>query len=303
MRLNRILPILFLAAIPAGLFAQQPAATVKTSTTSTTSTDAATTATTATTGTSETNGEESTEHASGPEDLRETFRQLLVENPAEVGTILKLDPALMNDEAFVKRYPSLVRFLAEHPEVKEDPQYYLATYRIPRKREALDEMIEPMMVLLTFTLIAFALAWLMRAIIDQKRWNRLAQTQAEVHTKILDRFSNSAELLEYIKTPAGTKFLESAPIPLHTTGSRQTAPRVIWSVQIGIVIAAFAIGMMVVSAIFSKDGGGQELFAMGVIALCLGLGFAGSAFFSIFLSRRLGVWQASDPTELAPPER
>ncbi|HJX29810.1 MAG TPA: hypothetical protein VJ885_18055 [Thermoanaerobaculia bacterium] len=36
-----------------------------------------------------------------------------------------------------------------------------------------------------------------------------------MHNKILDRFNTTEQLLEYIRTPAGSKFLESAPIPLH----------------------------------------------------------------------------------------
>lgn len=84
---------------------------------------------------------------------------------------------------------------------------------------------------------------------DQKRWNRLPKTQAELHNKILDNFGTTSELLEYVKTPAGTKFLESAPIPLHEQTVTPNAPlaRVLWSVQIGVIASVGALGMLLVS--------------------------------------------------------
>jgi hypothetical protein len=131
-----------------------------------------------------------------------------------------------------------------------------------------------------------------RTIVDQKRWSQLSRRQTEVHNKILDRFSNSDELLAYIKSPAGSKFLESAPIPLHAEAPRQNAPlsRVLWSVQIGVVVAAAGVGMLLVSTRFDAETA-QGFFAMGSIATCIGAGFIISAIVSLVLSRRLGLYQ------------
>ena len=38
--------------------------------------------------------------------------------------------------------------------------------------------------------------------------------QYQVHNKLLDRFTSNEDLLAYVQTPAGRRFLESAPIPL-----------------------------------------------------------------------------------------
>ena len=40
------------------------------------------------------------------------------------------------------------------------------------------------------------------------------EDQAEVHTKFLDRFSSNEDLLAYIQTPVGRRFLESGPAPV-----------------------------------------------------------------------------------------
>jgi small-conductance mechanosensitive channel len=211
-----------------------------------------------------------------------------------MSTVLALEPALLTNEEFLTGHPDLARFVKEHPEVAQHPDFYAA--QLPRSTQrsqsAVEDIIESLAIFATFASIAFALAWLVRTIIEQKRWNRLTRTQSEVHTKILDRFSSSEELLSYIQTPAGSKFLESAPIPLHAERKIQTPPqaRVIWSIQAGVVIAAGALGMLLVSLRFDRETGG-DLFALGVIGFFIGAGFILSALVSLGLSRRLGVWQ------------
>ncbi|HET8797889.1 MAG TPA: hypothetical protein VFO89_09380, partial [Thermoanaerobaculia bacterium] len=146
-----------------------------------------------------------------------------------------------------------------------------------------------------FLTVVLALGWLVRTVVEQKRWSRLSRTQTEVHNKILDRFGTGNELIEYMKTPAGTKFLESAPIPLREAPVTQNVPasRVLWSIQLGIVVAAGAIGLLAVAGRFDKESA-QALSAMGMIALCVGIGFIVSAAVSLFVSRRLGLWRAPE---------
>lgn len=264
------------------LFAQE-----ETTTTITTTTPASTVTATAT-------PEQVAQQYISSHEIRSEFSRLLRQRPPEVGQIIALDPSLLSDDAFLGKYPELRAFVAKHPEVRHNPNFYLDEFGEPRHtRSALSEVLEGLTILSVFALIAFALAWLVRTIIEQKRWNRLSRTQSEVHNKILDRFSTSAELLDYIRTPAGTKFLESAPIPLHTEAPRQNAPlsRVIWSVQIGVIVAAASLGLLFVSGRFEKEAA-QELFALGMIGVSIGVGFIVSAGVSIFMSRRLGLWQS-----------
>jgi hypothetical protein len=232
------------------------------------------------------------------QELRNQFSTLLRERPPEVATILKLDPSLLSDDAFLTKYPELAKFVAAHPEVRHNPRFYLGDFDTYERETVFEQILQGLSVFAVFALIAFALAWVIRTVIEQKRWNRLSRTQNEVHNKILDRFSTSAELLDYIKTPPGAKFLESAPIPLHSDGAPQNAPltRVMWSVQIGIVVAAGSLGMLLVSSQFDKDSA-QGMFALGMIGVSIGLGFIASAVVSVLLSRRLGLWQPPQAAE------
>lgn len=233
------------------------------------------------------------EQSSGGETRRE-LTNLLSQSPQELSLVLAIEPSLITNEPFLAAHPELARFVAAHPEVKLQPSFYLADISgYARRGHPLERIVEPLAAVSGFAIVSFALAWLVRMIIDQKRWSRLAHTQSDVHNKILDRFGTSGELLEYVKTPAGSRFLESAPIPLHAEQPAQnpSLSRVLWSIQIGLILAAGAIGMLFVSTRYS-DENGQGLFALGVIGLCIGAGFVLSAAVSIFLSRRLGILQA-----------
>lgn len=224
--------------------------------------------------------------------LRSDFEDLLLQHPDSLATILAHDPTLLNNEEFLSRYPEIVRFVADHPEIVENPSFYMTNFSHRTQRgTVLDTILEPIMIFAVFVLIAYALAWLVRTVIEQKRWNRLSKTQTEVHNKILDRFGTSEEVLGYVKTPAGSKFLEAAPIPLHTERPTQNAPltRIMLSIQLGVVVAIGSLGMLLVSFRLPEPSG-DELFAFGLIAFCIGAGFIVSAGVSLFMSQRLGLW-------------
>jgi hypothetical protein len=117
----------------------------------------------------------------------------------------------------------------------------------------------------------------------------------------VDRFASNDDLLNYIQTPAGRKFLESAPIPLDASPQRAlNAPvnRILWSVQVGVVIACGGLGLLYVSG-HQMPEVAQPLFAMGSLALAIGVGFVASAAVSYFLSRRLGLVSGPQPASPA----
>jgi ABC-type Fe3+-siderophore transport system permease subunit len=267
----------------------------------TTTTTPATTATAAAAPATTTSPEpESEQTAQDRARTRENIINLLRRHPRNLTRVVSVEPTLLLNDQFLAPYPDVAKFVTEHPEVRRNPHYYVGNLSIEdsRPRNSMDEAVESVTIMATFALIAFALAWLVRTVIDQKRWNRLSKQQTEVHNKILDRFGSSEELLAYIKTPAGTKYLESAPIALHAERPPQNAPvsRVLWSIQLGVIIAAGSIGMLFIGATIPGEGG-NGLFAMGAIGLSIGAGFIASAFISLFLSRRLGMWEERGPSQ------
>lgn len=293
-RMSLILALLLPAA--GTLFAQETATT--TTTTTATTAEAATT-----TGDPEkieaARVEKETDEAvrQGSYETRTKFGALIRNHPNELAMILALDPNLLNDDKFLGRYPEVSEFVQEHPEVRRRPRFYMDEFPVPGRGQhtMADDLLQGLLIFSIFAFIAFVLAWLVRTTIEQKRWNRLSRTQTEVHNKILDRFGSTPELLEYVRSPAGSKFLESAPIPLHSsTTPAQNAPmtRIMWSIQVGVVVMAAALGLLLVSMRFDGETS-QGFFAIGAIVFCIGGGFIASAVVSMVLSRRLGLWQSS----------
>jgi hypothetical protein len=138
--------------------------------------------------------------------------------------------------------------------------------------------------------------WLIKTLLDWRRWTRLARVQADVHAKLLDRFTANEELLAYIQTSAGRRFLESGPV-LAEAGPRPLgAPvsRILWSFQVGIVLAIAGLGLQFVSGrVVAEVGNG--LAVLGVLAIALGLGFILSGVAAWLISRRMGLFDALLP--------
>ena len=234
-------------------------------------------------------------------DAREAKQQLeriLDQYPPSLGRVLRLDPTLLTDANYLRPYPALAKFLAEHPEIAHNPSYYFSNYyeggfnRDDPKDRAFNmwrSAMEGFFIASIFAAIAGALAWLIKTVIDHRRWTRMSKVQTDVHYKLLDRFNSNEDLLAYMQTPAGRRFFEAGPIPIDAPRSLN-APigRILWSAQVGAVLTLAGIGVEVVAA-RAIDDVGQPLSAIGVVVIALGIGFFISAILAYTLSRRLGL--------------
>jgi hypothetical protein len=72
--------------------------------------------------------------------------------------------------------------------------------------------------------------------------------------------------------------------------------RILWSTQAGLVFAAAGIGLLYVAGQVIEEVS-QLLFAVGVLALAVGVGFVVSAVASLLLSQRLGLMTSSATRE------
>ena len=236
-------------------------------------------------------------------EVRNDLRELLNRYPPEVGTVLKLDPTLFNDATYLATYPELAQFVSQHPAIAHNPAFFLDQVQglssqdpNPPAFRMWKDILGALGGFSVFLIITYVLVWAVKALIEQRRWSRLARIQTEVHSKLLDRFTSNEELLAYIQTPAGRRFLESAPIPLESA-KPISAPvgRIFGSLQAGLVITAAGIGLDVASSRF-VSGASEPLFAIAVIAICVGVAFVISAAAFYAISRRVGLWQAPPVT-------
>ncbi|MCS7041921.1 MAG: hypothetical protein NZR01_03935 [Bryobacteraceae bacterium] len=153
-------------------------------------------------------------------------------------------------------------------------------------------------------LAASLIARLVRTFIDYRRWSRVARVQAEVHAKIPDRLASNEDLLADIHSPAGQKFLESAPIHLESGGRPVAAPlgRILWAVQGGIVMRAAGAGLLFISTRVDPLAA-QPLHTFGTLALAPGAGFLLSAVAAFAISRRPPAMQGSRRDRRSPARR
>ncbi len=59
------------------------------------------------------------------EVTREELRDLMQRYPPALGRVLKLDPTLLSNSAYLAPYPALTTYLQRHPEVPRYPDYFL----------------------------------------------------------------------------------------------------------------------------------------------------------------------------------
>jgi hypothetical protein len=242
-------------------------------------------------------------------------------------TVVARDPSLLADKDYVARNnPELAKYLAAHPEVVRNPDFYLfshlpgsrghqdlalmrsvwpdlvsAPQQIfvpgspqspqPQQDSAMRDMIGPFFACLGFLTLLGSLLWLIHMFLQNRRWNRIFRLQTEVHGKLIDRFGNNQELLTYMGTEAGKRFLEAAPIPMDFKYDQQRMPnavaRVLTPLQIGVVLALLGIGLLLLRHGISDLA--TPLLLFGVVVLMPGLGFILSAGITWVLAGRLGL--------------
>ena len=233
--------------------------------------------------------------------VREDLMQILKKYPPSLGRILKLDPGLMQNDAYMAPYKDLATYLTQHPEVHRNTTFYLEPieayyggyYRSESGRIWENIMIGAIVFFVVTTVLS-ALAWIVRTLIDYRRWHRLSKVQAEAHAKLLDRFTANDELIAYVQSAAGAKFLQSAPIALDPGAQSLGAPfaRILWSIQAGLVLGAGGFGLYFVSGRVDPEVS-QPLFTTGVLAVSLGVGFVASAVVAFLMSKRLGLFDSN----------
>jgi len=126
-------------------------------------------------------------------------------------------------------------------------------------------------------------------LVGRSRQRRL-ELQAEIQTKLIERFSSAPELIEFLQSPTGREFVtgvQSAPAIL-------TRERIVTSVSRSIML--IFIGLVFVGMYFVLDVDG--VLVPAVIFGVLGVGYALASIVSYQLSKRLGL---AEPLTLRVP--
>ena len=241
--------------------------------------------------------------AGGAPATRDDLWQILRQYSPALTEVIQRDPTLLDRDDYLAPYPLLVAFLEQHPEIRRSPSYYFGdvsfrSFRVlsPEERavESFDELMSSLGVLLGITVVVSGLVWMIRTLVDHRRWLRQSRVQVEVHSKILDRMTSNEDLLAYAKTPAGSRFLESTPIDPGTSAAPVTPfGRIIWSVQAGVVLIALGVGLFLAQiSLIDEVRAGFKLIATVIVSL--GVGFVASAAVAYKVSSKVGLLPAKE---------
>ena len=200
--------------------------------------------------------------------LQDQLLKILRLSPT-LAEVVAHDPSLLSNAEYVNRTnPELGRFLQAHPEIAHNPDFYLFNnlhgeneqpsqtlerklwpqMSAPRSSQVELELVSDGIPFLVFVCMLGALLWLTHVLLENRRWNRIFKLQTDVHGKLIERMGTSQEVLTYMDTDAGKRFLEAAPIAV---GLRPASPvpspvaRVLTPLQIGIVMTLLGIGLAI----------------------------------------------------------
>ena len=242
---------------------------------------------------------------------REALHRLLKGYPPSFIQVLQLDPSLLSNPEYLKPYPQLSEFLRQHPEIAHNPAYFLGNpdypYQVFQPRDTpVEDFFEGLIFFSIFGLIAGTLFWVARTFINHRRWLRLSKLQADANAKLMERFTSNEDFLNFIQSPAGSRFLESSAAPVEPRAIGAPVSRILWSTQVGFVLLAIGTGFELLTARVGSVASGinQQEFRMmfdtfGILILAAGIGFVISAFLSYILSQKLGLFDSIRMT--SPP--
>lgn len=236
------------------------------------------------------------------ERTRERLRTILRQYPPSLADVLRLDSSLLTNDAYLASYPDLGAYLAQHPDIAHNPAFFVGPSRSEWQQpsltqpsvRAVENMFDSLMVLTGLVTLMGLVGWALKTLVEHRRWLRLSKIQTEAHGKVLDRLTSNEDLLAYMQTPAGRRFLESSSIQLDGPRS-MGAPvgRILFSAQAGIIISFVGIGLRYVSARMAANPNVSDaapfLLMVGVVTIAVGMGFLLSSGIAYLLSRHLGL--------------
>ena len=126
-----------------------------------------------------------------------------------------------------------------------------------------------------------SISWVAWLLFSSIRRYKVAQLQAEMQGRLLQRFDSPDAVLGYAQSDAGRQFIKSLDI-------ERSSPytQILKGVQVGIVFIFFGAGLL---RLHAWNIGDEGALVFGTLALALGLGFGVAAAVSYFLSRSFGL--------------
>lgn len=208
------------------------------------------------------------------------------------------NPAVISDPKYIQDHPALQAFLDSHPLVKADPRAFISpgAWRYESHRSDTDELLSYFIPFAIFVCCLLAVLWVVRTILENRRWNKSFRVHEEVHTKLIEKFASGQDFNAYLESTAGRRLLDWTS-PAYDAPSRSlpvAAGRIIWSLQAGLVLLFVGVGLLLLRTHMTATEA-PPLLVFGTLGVTIGAGFILSALVSYVLSKHLGLLSGMAP--------
>ena len=127
-------------------------------------------------------------------------------------------------------------------------------------------------------------AWVIRTVLAYRRRLKVAQLQAEMQNRLMDKFDSPDEMMRYLGSEAGQRFVKSA-----TMERANPYGRILGAIQAGLILTLVGGAALVFRAELPSHDDALAFSFLGLLGVALGLGFLISALAAYLLSKKWGV--------------
>jgi hypothetical protein len=146
---------------------------------------------------------------------------------------------------------------------------------------------ETVIMIIVMPTMFIIMGWTFKAGLDFFHKQRLIKLHYALQDKLLEKLGNSPEAIEYLHSDAGEKMFALA-----TKERTNPYARILTALQAGAVISLLGIGFIFLRGMVTQDAA-EAFTVVGVLGLCLGLGFLASSAAAFALSKQWGLINGS----------
>jgi len=143
-----------------------------------------------------------------------------------------------------------------------------------------DETLSMIIVLPVLVIVS---AWGFKTMLNFFQNRSLVKLHYSLQDKLLEKLGTSPETIEYLHSDAGEKMFALAAKERSNPYSR-----ILTALQAGAVIGLLGVGFLLIPSLLPQEDA-VGFTVVGVIALCLGLGFLASSTAAYIFSKKWGL--------------
>ncbi len=146
---------------------------------------------------------------------------------------------------------------------------------------------ETVIMIIVMPTMFIIMGWAFKTGLDFFHKQRLVKLHYSLQDKLLEKLGNSPQAIEYLNSDAGEKMFA-------LLAKERTNPyaRILTALQAGAVLSLLGIGFIILRNQVPVDGA-EAFMVIGVLGLCLGLGFLASSAAAYVFSKQWGLINGS----------